>query len=176
MKLENDMKLINRTSISDSVLKLILMDAKRSLGKSINTNILIRVRFSKHGGGYIMTNVFRIRGKWNPKNPDKWIYVKNGAVMEVTIPKNHFTDAITSAKRFYETCQHEWGHVYDIQQNEKGKVGFGFAGNVNKRRTKHSLRPEEMRVEEYVNNPKVKRFDSYEAIMMLAIEIEKIFK
>ena len=170
------MKLINRTSISDSVLKLILMDAKRSLGKSINTNILIRARFSKHGGGYIMENLFRVCGKWNPKNPDQWIPIKGGVIMEVTIPKNHFTDAITSAERFFETCQHEWGHVYDVQQSEKGKVGFGFAGDVNKRRTRHSLRPEEMRVEEYVAGPKVKGFDSYEAIMMLAIEIEKIFK
>ena len=170
------MKLINKTKyISDSVLKLVLMGAKKSLGKSINTNIMVMVRFSKHGGGYIMGNLFRVCGKWNPKNPDTWIYVKGGVVMEVTIPKNYFTDAITSAESFFETCKHEWGHVYDVQQSEKGKVGFGFAGDVNKRRTKHSLRPEEMRVEEYVASPKVKGFDSYEAIMMLAIEIEKIF-
>ena len=164
------MKLINKTKIPDTVIRDILMTAKKSLCKRIDSDIIIRVRFSKRGGGYIKNDLLRVRGKWNPKNPEKWIYPNYCVVMECSIPKNHYTDSIVSAKNFYETCQHEWGHIYDCQRENRGE-NIMFAKKINTRRTNHGLRIEEIRTEEYMKGAKD---NGYECIMKLAIELENI--
>ena len=164
------MKLINKTRIPDILLKEVLLIAKRALHKRINDKIVVFVSTGRHGGGY--ANSCR---RINIKNK---IYDVVGGIIHITlngwVPSDYEVMSICHAESFFKTACHEWGHVYDYQQNLKGKELEFAAPSCGGKRMKHEYRPEEKRVHEYLDEINFNEY--YDTIMKLALSINETYK
>lgn len=81
---------------------------------------------------------------------------------------------INCAVSFFQTAQHEWGHIADYQKEKYYGINLQwsrYVSHLGKRRPPHRLRPEEMRVKAYLEA--ARPYEEYmEVIEKLAKEIE----
>jgi hypothetical protein len=171
------MKIINKTKIKTELLHQVIIAAKNSLRKQIATNIVIYIGQGKKATisfpGAKAHKCSFVNGKWNPEHPDKWI-ITNGGCITLTLPVTLRGGLIECVKWFYKCAAHEWGHIYDFQQQNKGRH-LEFAHKINNKRGKHDYRPEEKRVYEYLAKSNFTPESEADLLLKLAIEIETLY-
>lgn len=172
------MKLINRTRSSDSVVQQVLKAAAASLGKRLNTtDVVVKVT----QGRFINSTGIAERADLIWKQGSGYIKTKGGTFTIVlpklsTHPAYQKYDALWCAEQFFKTARHEWCHIYDFQYEKRHHTRLDHSQRVNGRRPAHDYRPEEKRVQEYVQQAEQRKTanDYVDSIVNLALEIERL--
>lgn len=164
------MKLINKAKLPDKILEQTLKLAAHSLGKRISTDIVVYVgTTSTHTSKGLAIKCTAVR--WD----NRWRKTRGGAFriwIGIVRPGTVF-DGLKLAESFFETAQHEFGHIYDFQYEKRTHNRLDWAPRKNGRRMSHQYRPEEKRVDEYLSVSKDKNLYA-DMILNLAIELEKL--
>lgn len=169
------MKVINKTKFKDDSLKKLLLSCARRIG--INEDIVVFIHNSKKSC-YRPNGLFRgLAYKCclvYPKGFDNKGFQTSGGYTEMWFPfacydKTRF-DSMEFTEKLVKVALHEFGHIYDYQQNNKGRC-LSF-GEYNKN---WKNRPHEIRAQKYVNEVIEKGYDKrmQEVMLKFAIALEK---
>ena len=156
------MKLYNKTKCPDKILTGLLAAAGRSVGAR-TSKVVVKVT---QGQG-LRTKGMAYKGwpyQWHlkhvkTKQARKRFIDTEGGWIEVTLPKLLSLqrmacwpgiDAISLAKKFFKTAQHEWSHIRDFQQ----RTFIASPTNPSGRRIRWAERPCEIYAMEQVENAK----------------------
>jgi len=193
------MKLYNHSVLSDEVLKPIIKMAGMRAGARtsnvavkvtgrknarsihgrafncdwVNEGILLgklsRERFSY--GDYFGQSRKILKGKLKKY---KYVTVDGGYFHIILGIFCHWMDEIDIAKYIFDVCVHEWKHIADFQSGEE----FKFYDDNYRKKIKWEKRPQEIRAVNKTDEvrKKAKDWKYQEAILNLAVEIERIRK
>ena len=142
------MKLINKTSVPNELLTQILRCAAVSIGVR-HSKVVVRVSMGRIRGFAYRCHAVRWTGRWT--NTDC------GAIkLWIRKPISEL-NAVDIALHFYETAQHEWGHIKDYQSFPH----LPWSRRVNGRRPRWHDRPEEERAMMYVKDARPMPVDDF---------------
>lgn len=141
------MKLLNRTRLSDQILRRLLVKAARSVGAR-SSHVVVQVNPARQAsGGARRCAAIRLGGRW---------YDTDGGWFKIALPTRDLAAVPDPeawlrrvANDFLQVAQHEWGHIRDFQDPNQDILPFSRRGR-NGRRPRHDGRPEEIRAENYV--------------------------
>ena len=167
------MKLYNQTAIPDAILDPLLTLAGRSV-RARTGGVVVRLAKTSRGIHGLTHSCSRVRVAGQ-----KRMIRTDCADIQLWIPSFvWYRDTLDWATQIYEIAAHEWAHVFDAQEQARGKY-VPMAHRVNGRRCAWKRRPEELRAQDAAHDamperqPKLRRERIEDAIIALALYIDE---
>ncbi len=174
------MKLVNKTTLPDEVLRVILVKAGRAV-RARTSRVVVMVTQGRalgrcSGLAESASRVHLFDGPRHMRHLDTdcgWFKIVLPAV-RWSAGGDDWGDPLRSAEAFYRCARHEWNHVREYQLG--GVWAFEFSGRNGERRPPWCQRPEEQRAEAACDDADALGRSAewaYEEVVVLALALEE---